>query len=322
MDWMQTNNTPAANWQDRDLTSRFSFSNDKGVPYEDIIKLANTLNKDIWINVPYHATADYVTQMARLFRDTLNPNLHVYVEFSNEVWNPGFEQMRANQQAAWADASLTRTDDFGRQAQLYGKLAGRAAQIFQQTFGATRYASQVRFEVGGLIANTYWSQTALQQIQTNYGDPKSLIYGVAVAPYVGVQGDMDSIDNSSLTMQGLFDWMNNWLDGPVTTWIRQHKALTNAYGLHLDSYEAGQSLSYLNGQNVQLKIAAQDDPRMANFYKHLITVWTKESGGGVFGNFALATQYGPYGFWGVLQTIDQATSVKYEAVTSMAGKLV
>src|SRR5205085_4608867 len=169
--------------------------------------------------------------------------LHIYLEYSNEVWNAGFEQMRSNQAAAWADASLTRTDDVGRQAQKYGKLLGRAAQIFQQVFGAARYASQVRFEVGGLIANTYWAQTAIDEVKTLYGDPKSLLYGIAVAPYVGVQSDMNAIDNSSLTMQGLFDWMNSFVDGPIKTWIDQHKAVANFYGLRLDSYEAGQSLS-------------------------------------------------------------------------------
>jgi hypothetical protein len=260
--------------------------------------------------------------MARMFRDGLTAGQHVYVEYSNEVWNPGFEQMRANQQAAWADTGLTRTDDYGRQAQEYGKLAGRAAQIFQQEFGATGYAARVRFEMGGLIAGTYWAQTALQQVQLNYGTPKNLFYGVAVAPYVGVQGDMNSIDNSGLTMQGLFDWMNNFVDTTLTTWIRDGKTMANSFGLKLDSYEAGQSLSYLNNQNAALKTAAQDDPRMGSFYQHLITVWTRLSGGGVFGNFALATNYGPYGFWGDLQSIDQVTSVKYAAVTGMVGKTV
>src|SRR5256886_17640868 len=59
MDWMQTNDTSATKWQDRNLTTRFNYTNDKGVPYESIIKLANTLKKDLWINVPYHATEDY-----------------------------------------------------------------------------------------------------------------------------------------------------------------------------------------------------------------------------------------------------------------------
>jgi hypothetical protein len=123
-------------------------------------------------------------------------------------------------------------------------------------------------------------------------------------------------------MQGLFDWMNNFVDTTLTTWIKDSKGLSDSFGLKLDSYEAGQSLSYLNNQNAALKTAAQDDSRMGSFYQHLITVWTKQSGGGVFGNFALATNYGPYGFWGVLQSIDQATSVKYAAVTGMVGKSV
>jgi hypothetical protein len=319
---MQTNNTPATDWQDRTRTTRFSYTNDTGMPYETIAKLANTLNKDLWINIPYHATEDYVRQMARFFRDNVNPNLKIYVEYSNEVWNAGFEQMRANQAAAWADKTLTKTDDFGRQAQKFGKLTGRSAQIFKEEFGTNRYAGQVRFELGALIAGSYWAQTALEQIKASYGDPKTLLYGIAVAPYVGVQGDMDAIDNDSLTAQKLFDWMNAWVDGPVTTWTRDHKRLADAYELKLDSYEAGQSLSYINGKNEALKLAAQDDPRMGEMYKHLITVWTKESGGGIFGNFALATQKGPWGSWGVLESIDQATSVKYQAVTSMAGKIV
>jgi hypothetical protein len=322
MDWMQTNDNPATDWQDRTQPTRFSYTGDTGVPYEQIIKLANTLKKDVWINVPYHATEDYVRQMARLFRDGLDPSLHLYVEYSNEVWNSQFEQMRANQAAAWADPNLTRTDDFGRQAQKFGKLTGRAAQIFKEEFGAARYASQVRFELGGLIAGSYWAQTALEEIKSLYADPRSLLYGVAVAPYVGVQGDMNAIDNASLTLGSLFDWMNNWVDGQLTTWIRQSKSVADGYGLRLDAYEGGQSLSYLNGQNADLKTAAQDDPRMADFYTHLITVWTRESGGGVFGNFALATKYGPYGYWGLLESIDQATSLKYDAVTRMIGKIV
>lgn len=322
MDWMQTNSNPSVNWSDRAKTTRFSYSSETGVPYEHIAKLANTLNKDLWINIPYGATEDYIRQMARFFRDNVNPNLRVYVEFSNEVWNPGMGQMVQNQKAAWADPTLTRTDDFGRQAQKFGRLSGRAAQIFKEEFGATRYTSQVRFELGALIANTYWAQTALDQVKRDYGDPKNLFYGIAVAPYVGVPGDMASIDNSTLTLDKLFNWMNGFIDNTIVPWTRQHKSLADQFGLKLDSYEAGQSLSYLNWTNVDIKTAAQTDPRMGDMYRHLITAWTRESGGGVFGNFALSTNWGPYGFWGLFQKIDELTSVKYAAVTGMAGKTV
>ena len=39
---------------------------------------------------------DYVTNLAKVLYNKLNPNLHVYVEYSNEVWNYGFSQ------ASWA----------------------------------------------------------------------------------------------------------------------------------------------------------------------------------------------------------------------------
>ena len=74
-----TNDTPATDWQDRNLTTRFNYTNDKGVPYESIAKLANTLNKDLWINVPYHASEDYVRQMARFFRVRYPKTVVVFV---------------------------------------------------------------------------------------------------------------------------------------------------------------------------------------------------------------------------------------------------
>ena len=62
------------------------------VPYEDEIKLANATGHGAWINVPYLADDNYVHQMARMFRDNLNPNAPIQVELSNEVWNAAFAQ--------------------------------------------------------------------------------------------------------------------------------------------------------------------------------------------------------------------------------------
>lgn len=54
--------------------------------------LANRVQQEPWFNMPHLATDDYITQFATLVRDNLASNLNVYVEFSNEVWNPMFEQ--------------------------------------------------------------------------------------------------------------------------------------------------------------------------------------------------------------------------------------
>jgi hypothetical protein len=316
MDWMQTNDNPSVEWSDRTTPQTFSNVNSTGVDLETIVKLANTLHKDLWINIPYHASDDYITRTARLIRDQLDPSLKVYVENSNEVWNNGFQQSRDNAAAAASDTSLTRQDDFGRQAEESSKLIVRISQIFRQEFGDNDYNSRVRTVFGAFIATTYWAQSALNYIELTYGPPSQFVSEIAIAPYVGVPGDMAAIDNDNLTLDGLFTWMNGFINGQLKPWIQQHKALADFYGVGLQSYEGGQSLQAVNGRNEAVKQAAQDDPRMADVYRNLIQTWHDASGGGTFGNFALATNYTPFGYWGLLQDIGQATSVKWEAVMS------
>ena len=44
----------------------------------------------------HQADDDYVFQFATLLKANLDPSLHVYVEYSNEVWNSGFSQFGWN----------------------------------------------------------------------------------------------------------------------------------------------------------------------------------------------------------------------------------
>lgn len=82
------------------------------VAYQRIIDLCNTLNKDLWINIPHAATNGFIDSLAMLIAGKdpdgdgspgLNPNLRVWVEFSNEIWagDVAFRQgSYAQQQAA------------------------------------------------------------------------------------------------------------------------------------------------------------------------------------------------------------------------------
>jgi hypothetical protein len=77
-----------------------------GVPWEDLILLANARGKAIWLNLPYFANDNYMRKLARLFRygsdangepyssaqsnpvwPPLNPGIAVYLEHANELWN-------------------------------------------------------------------------------------------------------------------------------------------------------------------------------------------------------------------------------------------
>jgi hypothetical protein len=111
MDYLRTNNSTIGKWDDRCKPSDAQF-NSKGGPYEYAIVLGNMTKKDIWLNVPALADDDFVTQLAALVREKLDPSLHCYVEYSNEVWNGQFKQFAQNLEAAQAavaagDTTLT-----------------------------------------------------------------------------------------------------------------------------------------------------------------------------------------------------------------------
>jgi len=318
MDWMKTNGSTVADWADRSPVSRFSYTADSGVPYEQLIALANTTHKDLWLNVPVSATDDYVQNLAALLRDTLNPGLKVYVEYSNELWNSSFSQTGVNLANALADATLTKTDDFGREAQMAAKRLVQISNLFHTTFGDTRFSTQVRPIFGAFIASSYWAQTGLDYIKAAYGDPKNFVSGIAIAPYVGNEGDMAAIDNADLTADALFEWMNSFVDSTIDPWIEQHKTIASQFGIGLEAYEGGQALSATNGMNEALKQAVQSDPRMGDLYQHLIQMWVND-GGDIFADFTLAGPYSKYGYWGAFEGIDGVSSVKYDALLASMG---
>jgi hypothetical protein len=323
MDWMQTNQNPSINWSDRTSPTRFSYVNQTGVPYEVIAKLANTVDKDLWINIPVMATDDYIHQAAKLFASQLEPGRKIYVEYSNELW-----AYWAHVDAMWnlnhakADPAITKTDPWGQSAQAAGKRLVEIGNIFKQEFGATRFASQVRPTLGALVAGASWGDIALQYVQDHYGPVTNYISGMAIGDYVGVINDFAPIDDNTLTLDKLFAWANNWIDTQLATWVKDNKAVADKYGIPLHSYEGGQAFVASNGMNESIKRQAQDDPRMGDLYRHLVRSWTTLSGGGIWGNFATANQYSAFGYWGLLQSINQATSVKYETVKQLINETV
>ncbi len=123
MDLLGANNSTQTNWSDRVLpTARRGFS------YEHAIRLCNQFGCDAYINLPARATDDFLTKVAQLFRygsngttpytstqaspvyPPLNPGLHVYLEWSNEVWNGSFQQFHDNLSAVQADIAAKNAE--------------------------------------------------------------------------------------------------------------------------------------------------------------------------------------------------------------------
>lgn len=80
-------------WADRVLPShRSQTTGPLALEYQAL--LVNTLGASPWVTVHHLASDDYVRQEATFWLQQLRPDVSVYVEHSNEVWNPLFPQGR------------------------------------------------------------------------------------------------------------------------------------------------------------------------------------------------------------------------------------
>lgn len=99
MTWQNTNSDAAgfpadAQWAGRTTPAHDTQARTSGAALEHIVGIANTLGAAPWLCVHHLASDAYVEAMATLVRDRLRPDVAVYVEHSNEVWNMMFPQVR------------------------------------------------------------------------------------------------------------------------------------------------------------------------------------------------------------------------------------
>ncbi|HLP85750.1 MAG TPA: hypothetical protein VK157_15475, partial [Phycisphaerales bacterium] len=152
MDTNLTNQTTVSTWANRTQMNQWNWRVRTGMPYEAEIALCNAVDADMWICVPHLADDDFIRQLARLIRDTLEPDRKVYVEFSNEVWNIGFQQGIWNRdqaaiEVAAGNTNLTydgNTNPTVTRFRRYARESKRVAELFMQEFGVTDPRGRVR----------------------------------------------------------------------------------------------------------------------------------------------------------------------------------
>ena len=126
MDWGHTNHSTVKTWDQRTPFNYRTQAKRTGVAWEYAIQLCNQANKDAWINIPHRANDQYIRNLAWLLKSQLKPNLKIYLEYSNEVWNQQFAQHR---EAGELGAQLGYTGPLWERAWKY--TAKRSADIFR-----------------------------------------------------------------------------------------------------------------------------------------------------------------------------------------------
>lgn len=294
-------------WSDRKLPTDASqvgiptIGKRVGACWEHVIDLANRTQTDAWINVPISASADYVTQLANLLKNTLDPSLNIYVESSNEVWNtaPGFEQSQYNQAQAAALGIGEQENHARRTAEL--------ATIFSSVFGADMINDRVRVVLcSHLPMLKWWVEPMLQYINSNFTAPSNLIYAIGCQTYFSGGAQIGESVNkilddchSSISNQ-IFDTGIN--EAGRMQWI----AKANAWNLPggFVSYEGGPDHGGGSTDNIANRILAERSERMCEEMRYNLDDAFIQLGGTLAMQFTLTSSYNRYGCWGLTDDIN------------------
>ncbi|MBW4617965.1 MAG: cellulose-binding protein [Cyanosarcina radialis HA8281-LM2] len=328
MDWMKTNNSKQQNWQGRPTRKTASYAL-SGVPLETMVSLSNRISADPWFNMPHMANDEYITNFASTVKRSLSPKLKVYVEYSNEVWNPQFSQYSWVGEQANKEWPISAHNTYTKVANWHGKRTAQICQIWKRSFGTQSHRVVC---VMGAQATSEWQSTQALDCPLWINKPcyKHGINAMAIAPYFG--GHIGAPNNQSeletWTLDRLFQELEQGgqlisssagsvADKSYTAMLRNFN-IASQRNLDMLAYEGGQHLvgrgGVENNQTItNLLIAANQDPRMYNLYTNYLSRW-KSSGGKLFMNFSSVGAYSKWGSWGTLEYIDQNGSPKYNAV--------
>lgn len=295
----------------------------RGAPLEVVVALANTLNKDVWFNLPHNATNDYVTQFATYVRDNLNSNLKIHLEYTNEPWNAifwGAMYVRMKGIALGLDTTEWRAG--------YKYYSNRSVEIFKiwhDIFGGSERLIRT--------LNTYHPDEWMSRNMLSYNGNSQFVDALASAPYFQGCWDKtanvacaDTIKNPLVVKDATsVDDLFNIIDNPnnpygiaaTIKWMSVQAKVAKDFNIDFYTYEGGQHLVTKNEDPsltadhrkrlLDLIRAANRDPRMAGRYSQMLTGW-KESGGKLFMLFTMPQSYHSWGTFGIKEHLNQARS--------------
>lgn len=310
VNWMQTNNSRVAKWSQRTPQSARTWTGASGAPVEVLFELANRVSAHPWLTIPHKADDDYARNLAQMGQAKLNPELRVYVEHSNEVWNAQFAQSAyATQQGA---AQVPPID----QIQFHALRSRELGGIFRDHLGASRVVAVLAAQTG----NGWTGSHALDYLNLRFQGHIG-IDALAIGPYFAVMpGPKEAAAYSAMSLENLFAFVRLKIFPTVFATVKKYSKLAQANHLPLIAYEGGQHLVGIQGaeSNPQLTALFQAfnrDPRIKQLYLDYLTGW-KQAGGELFVHYFDVGRFDKWGAWGALEYVNQSRSAapKFDAL--------
>lgn len=325
-----TEENPIVDWEDRTLIDHHTYQTDyddtlvvlPGTPWEHVIALCNDTQKDAWINIPYLASDAYVEELATLFFENLDPELSLYLEYSNETWN--FNYGHTHEHVNNTGMALGFSDEpyvAGVEYTTYRSL--QIFEIFEDVYGAS-----METRVEKVLASAPWNYPA--QITVNaLSDPTvnpngTMPDALSMAPYIGgevIQLPEGYTDLCHLTTADIIDSLEINMDFWMHDMVDTYRHLADSLGIEMYSYEGGQHLAEAGFWPTEdpcaeeLIISANRHPDMESIYCEYYDYWYDTLRGDLHMTFMLAGGYSEFGAFGLLESQWQtpSTSPKWNA---------
>lgn len=274
------------------------------------------------------ATDDYVKSLAALIKSRLDPGLHVYVEWSDEIWNYGNPywtetNYNADQMTALLADSPTAAANYAANcvgwANAECHVAERVKQFgddFASVYGQTAIPTTIRPVLCTQVVQPVFLVEALRFIAKTYGPPANYFYGTCGAPYWSPDGAQ--VPPSGATVSQVVAAMDQAIPNNVS-FIEADAAMDLYYGLHNLTYEGGPALSGLSSvASADVLAAANLAPGMqANVSNSLTSFF--QHGGDMYMYYSLQ---GSGSYWGATPDPLDLHAPKYLGLRATAGQHV
>ncbi|MEQ9404746.1 MAG: T9SS type A sorting domain-containing protein [Cyclobacteriaceae bacterium] len=330
---LRVENNTVVDWSDRTTSYSFSYYLDvenqvlPGMPYSEIIELSNLTGTDPWICVPHMASDEYVDSLALLFHDNLEEERRVYVEYSNEAWNPAYPekwQYMLDQGVLLNLATSTNEELAELEAihRFYTKRSFEIFQIFNDTYlNADRVVRVHATQSDPFVADLIFDAYNLPSVNPNNLMPDA----VAIASYIGVSMfddfQVQNLEVCDHTAQELLDTLRMRINNEMIGLLERYATLSNERGIDLFAYEGGQHVTELNFQPMEscaeeLVATMNRLPEMEDFFCEVFETWYETLDGELFMIFNLAERPDPFGSFGIFESQFQevTTSNKWSGV--------
>ncbi len=296
--------SPISQWSKRNTIDKQTWSGKSGVrgaPVEIMVALANKLEADPWFNMPHKADDNYIRQFASVVKRELEPNLKVYIEYTNEAWNGVFNQTEYVKQKGLA----LKLDKNKHKAgyKYYSMRSVKIFDIWESVFGNTD--NLVR------VMGAWTPYERLTDMLLSYNDAYKKTDVLAIAPYFYPKLSTARRAHSVKDIfTSLYDVKEPNSIPNVIKLIEAQAKKAKQYGVQLVAYEGGQHLVDWDNRNIKLNptklfIQANRSQRMEKAYTDLLNGW-RDAGGTLFVNFSAPRTAAWYGSWGTKEYLTQS----------------